>query len=127
MNPVAHDILTRRIKQLGNLPAMPTILSSVCDALSMQASKIDVDKIEKTISYDKSLTAQCLRMANSALFRQRGDVETVREAILSLGLWRIRDLVFSCSLPLMFPNPGKIVGRDFFGGMRSASLCLHKS
>ena len=83
MNPVTYDILTQRVKRMGTLPAMPTILTTLCEALSARASQIDVHQIAKTISYDKSLTAQCLRIANSALFRQRGDVVTVREAVLA--------------------------------------------
>jgi len=114
VNPVTYDILTQRVKRMGTLPAMPTILATLCEALSARASEIDVNRIAQTISYDKSLTAQCLRMANSALFRQRGDVATVREAVLALGFWRIRDLAFSCSLPLMFANLGSGVGREVF-------------
>ena len=114
MNPVTYEILTQRVRRMHNLPAMPTILATLCEALSARASKIDVNRIAQTISYDKSLTAQCLRIANSALYRQRGDVATVREAVLALGLWRIRDLAFSCSLPLMFANLGKGVGKEVF-------------
>lgn len=114
MNPVTYDILTQRVKRMGTLPAMPTILTTLCEALSARASQIDVHRIAQTISYDKSLTAQCLRIANSALFRQRGDVATVREAVLALGLWRIRDLAFSCSLPLMFANLSSGVGKEVF-------------
>jgi HD-like signal output (HDOD) protein len=114
VNPVTCEILTRRVKQLGNLPAMPAILTTLCDTLSVPASKVDVDKIVKTISYDKSLVAQCLRIANSALYRQRGDVATVRDAILTLGLWRIRDLAFSCNLPQMFSNLNCAVPKECF-------------
>ena len=114
MNPVTYDILTQRIKQLGNLPAMPAILASLCEALSQKSSQIDVEKVVRQISYDKSLTAQCLRLANSALFRQRGDVASVRDAVLALGLWRIRDLAFSCSLPMMFANVKTTVGKEVF-------------
>ena len=114
MNPVTYDILTQRIKQLGNLPAMPAILSRLCETLSRKSNQIDVEKVVQEISYDKSLTAQCLRLANSALFRQRGDVSSVREAVFALGLWRIRDLVFSCSLPLMFANLKTTVGKEVF-------------
>ena len=114
VNPVTYDILTQRVKRMGTLPAMPTILTSLCEALSVRASKIDINRIARTISYDKALTAQCLRVANSALFRQRGDVATVREAVLALGLWRIRDLAFSCSLPLMFGNLSSGVGKEIF-------------
>jgi len=111
---VTYDILTQRIKQVGNLPAMPTVLSTICEALSVRTSKIDVEHVVKTISFDESLAAQCLRLANSALFRQRGDVSTVREAVMALGLWRIRDLAFSCSLPLMFANSNCVVAKEAF-------------
>ena len=114
MDPVTYDKLARRAKHLGNLPAMPVILSTLTDALSVNASKVDVDKIVETISYDKSLAAQCLRMANSALYRQRGDVALIREAVLTLGLWRIRDLAFSCNLPLMFSNLNCVVPKEAF-------------
>jgi putative nucleotidyltransferase with HDIG domain len=114
VNPVTYDILTQRVKRMKNLPAMPIILATLCKALSARGNKIDVNRVTQTISYDKSLTAQCLRMANSALFRQRGDVATVREAVLALGLWRIRDLAFSCNLPLMFANLSSSVGKEMF-------------
>jgi HD-like signal output (HDOD) protein len=114
VNPVTYDILTQRIRQLGNLPAMPAILSRLCETLSYKSNQIDVDKVVEQISYDKSLAAQCLRLANSALFRQRGDVTSVREAVFALGLWRIRDLAFSCSLPMMFANLKTTVGKEVF-------------
>jgi HD-like signal output (HDOD) protein len=114
VNPVTYDILTQRIKQVENLPAMPAILSRLCETLSQKNNQVDIDKVVEQISYDKSLSAQCLRLANSALFRQRGDVSTVREAVFSLGLWRIRDLAFSCSLPMMFANLKGTVGKQVF-------------
>jgi HD-like signal output (HDOD) protein len=114
VNPVTYDILTQRIKQLRNLPAMPAVLSRLCDTLSQQSNQIDVDKVVEEISYDKSLAAQCLRMANSALFRQRGEVSSVREAVFALGMWRIRDLAFSCSMPMLFANLKTTVGKEVF-------------
>lgn len=112
VNPVTCDILTKRAKQLGNLPAMPRILATLAEALQTPVSQVDVGRIVQTISYDKSLAAQCLRMANSALYRQRGDVSTVSEAVLTLGLWRIRDLVFSCTLPQMFASLKGVVPKE---------------
>ena len=114
MNPVTYEILTRRVKQLGNLPAMPVILATLTDVLGGPANKVDVDKVAQTIGYDESLSAQCLRMANSALYRQRGDVGSVREAVLTLGLWRIRDLAFACNLPLMFASLDCAVRKECF-------------
>ncbi len=114
MNPVTYDILTQRIKHLGSLPAMPAVLSRLCETLSDTSNQIDIEKVVREISYDESLAAQCLRLANSALFRQRGEVSSVREAVLALGLWRIRDLAFSSSLPMMFANLKSAIGKEVF-------------
>lgn len=93
---------------------MPMVLKTLNDELSTPVNQVDVDRLVRTISYDKSLVAQCLRMANSALYRQRGDVNTVGEAVLSLGILRIRDLVFSCTLPQMFTSLNGIVPKEVF-------------
>jgi putative nucleotidyltransferase with HDIG domain len=93
---------------------MPRVLAALNEALSVNAGKADVDKIVRTIAYDKSLAAQCLRMANSVLYRQRAEVTTIREAVLSLGLWRIRDLAFSCNLPLLFSSLDCVVPKEVF-------------
>lgn len=102
MNAATESILTKKVNQLNNLPAMPSVLSSLGECLSQNASTVDIGRVVELISYDKSLAMQCLRVANSALFRRRNNVETVREAVLALGLSRIRDLVYSCSLPKLF-------------------------
>jgi HD-like signal output (HDOD) protein len=87
-----------------------------------------VAKLVQAISYDKSLVAQCLRMANSPLYRQRGDVNTVGEAVLTLGILRIRDLVYSCAMPRMFMTLNGIVPKEVFWrhalGTALLSQCL---
>ena len=114
MNSVTHEILLKRASQLGNLPAMPKVLRTLNEELSVPVGQVNLDKLVRTISYDKSLAAQCLRMANSALYRQRGDVNTVSEAVLTLGILRIRDLVFSCSLPRIFTTLNGVVPKEVF-------------
>lgn len=101
MNPATASLLQRKISEIGNLPAMPAILRSLGECLSASPTEANLDRIVELISYDKSLAAQCLRMANSALFRRRAEVDTVRGAVLALGMWRIRDVVYSCTLPAM--------------------------
>jgi putative nucleotidyltransferase with HDIG domain len=102
MNAATQSILTKKVNELNNLPAMPSVLIALAECLSQNAAKVDVSRVVELISCDESLAMQCLRVANSALFRRRNDVETVRDAVLALGLTRIRDLVYSCSLPKLF-------------------------
>src|SRR5262249_42837931 len=81
---------------------MPSILQSLGECLTSSPSDVNVDRVVALISYDKSLVAQCLRMANSALFGRRVPIDSVRGAVLALGMWRIRDIVYSCTLPMVF-------------------------
>ncbi len=104
MNPAASTLLHRKVTELGNIPAMPSILSSLAECLNAPPSDGSIQRIVELISYDKSLAAQCLRTANSALFAGRVQVDSVKRAVLSLGIWRIRDVVYSCSLPGIFSN-----------------------
>ena len=102
MNSETNKLLLRKVSELGNLPAMPVVLQRLGKELSVGAMETNIDRVVELISYDKSLAAQCLRIGNSALFRGRREVESVRSAVLSLGLTRVRDIVYSCSLPTLF-------------------------
>jgi HD-like signal output (HDOD) protein len=95
-------MLQRRVSELGSLPVMPSILQSLGTCLSANAGDMNIDRIVELISYDKSLAAQCLRVANSAMFAGRTEVESIRQAVLALGIQRVRDIVYSCSLPKPF-------------------------
>lgn len=102
MNPAADKLLQQKVRELGNLPAMPLVLNSLGECLGASPSDGNIQRIVELISYDKSLAAQCLRVSNSALFGRRIEVDSVRKAVLALGFWRIRDVVYSCSLPQIF-------------------------
>jgi putative nucleotidyltransferase with HDIG domain len=104
MKPATVNLLQRRVSELGNLPAMPSVLRSLGECLSASPGDANVERIVELISYDKSLAAQCLRVANSALFRRRVEVDSVRGAVLALGMWRIRNITYSCTLPGVFSN-----------------------
>jgi HD-like signal output (HDOD) protein len=95
-------MLQRRISELGSLPVMPSILQSLGACLNASPAELDITRIVELISYDKSLAAQCLRVANSAIFARQSEVESIRQAVLALGIRRIRDIVYSCSLPQLF-------------------------
>src|SRR5271155_2834405 len=114
MNAATTQLLNQRIKELGNLPVLPTVLHSLGECLSRSAETVDVERVVDLISYDESLAAQCLRIANSALFQHRGHVRTVREAVRAMGLARVRDLVYSCRLPALFGNVKQGMAADIF-------------
>jgi putative nucleotidyltransferase with HDIG domain len=114
MKAATSALLVRKVNNLSNLPAVPSILKSLGETLSASPSDVNVPRIVDLISYDKSLAAQCLRMAKSAFFSRRAEITSLKAAVLSLGLKRIRDIVYSCSLPTLFGGAKKGMARDTF-------------
>ena len=97
------DRLHARITSIDAMPTIPVILRPLLHCLDQPAEQIDVDRIVELVSYDKTIAAQCVRMANSALFGRSQPVESVRTAVMNLGMWRVRDLLFSNSLTQVIP------------------------
>lgn len=72
---------------------------------------------EKVILADQVLTARILRAANSAFYRGLRKVDTIRDAIVRLGIEEVLRLAvevsvgqaYRCSTPLM----NKLIGRDW--------------
>jgi HD-like signal output (HDOD) protein len=93
---------------------MNAVLRSLSECLSQDPSTVSIEKIVDLISYDKSLASQCLRMANSALFQRKTTVESIRDAVVALGIRNIRDLVYSLSIPKLFANAKSGMRPDIF-------------
>jgi putative nucleotidyltransferase with HDIG domain len=86
-----------KIRALDSIPTLPTIVQPLISILRTPAEEVNVERVVELVSYDSSIAAQCLRMANSPLFG-RHNTETVRSAILALGLKRIEAIVLGCCL-----------------------------
>jgi putative nucleotidyltransferase with HDIG domain len=114
MTTAAIDRLRTHIANIDAMPTIPVILRPLLRCLDQPAEEIDVDRIVGLISQDKSIVAQCLRMANSALFMRSKPAETIRAAVMSLGMWRVRDLFFSNTLSHIIPANCWVVDPEVF-------------
>lgn len=114
MNPAIASLLQRKVSKLGNLPAMPVVLQSLGECLGAGLSEANIHRVVELISYDKSLAAQCLRLANSPLIGMRGEVASVKAAVMALGLGRVRDVVYSCTIPGLFSGARSGMAPDTF-------------
>jgi len=106
-NPPARidvAVLRKRIDTLENIPCLPAILMPVLRHLEGPADQIDVQKIVDLVSHDKSLAAQVLHMANSPIYGQWQRVESIRSAVVTLGLARLREIVVSCCMLNVTPK-----------------------
>jgi HD-like signal output (HDOD) protein len=91
----------RRKKRLTGILGqdLPTLPAYVMDLNALLGSPtVDLKKVGKIIRTDPSLSAQVLRLCNSALFGLRRRVVSIEQAAILLGTERLRTLVLTCSL-----------------------------
>ena len=75
--------------------------------------EVNIEKMAEFISQDVSLTGTLLRWANSALFGQRFQVDTIKKAIIVLGTDIVESLVLSESVNrAIMVKPPQIKGFD---------------
>jgi len=78
------------------------------------------------ISRDPSLAAQCLRMINSPLFGMRYPIDTVRGAVMGLGVNRVRQIAMACSLLKAFAGKGVVPARALWAHSLAVAMVAQK-
>lgn len=96
--------LMKKLEGIGQMPTLPVSLLPVLRYMEQPVDKLQVKQVVEFISQDKSLAAQSLHLANSPLYGRWQKVDTVRDAVVSLGLQRMRDIVVSCSVLTLMPK-----------------------
>jgi HD-like signal output (HDOD) protein len=114
VNLQTSKMLQRRVSELGSLPVMPSILQSLRTCLNASPANLEIARIVELISYDKSLAVQCLHVANSAIFARQVEADSIRQAVMAVGIQRIRDNVYSCSLPQLFSGAQRGMAQSTF-------------
>jgi putative nucleotidyltransferase with HDIG domain len=96
MTTVAEDI----IKRVESFPAMSSAAVKVLSLLD--DPDYDPIKVENALRQDPSLTANILRLSNSAYFGLSSKVGSIRQALVLLGWKRLSQLVLtSCVTAIM--------------------------
>ncbi|MFH0878951.1 MAG: HDOD domain-containing protein [Lentisphaerota bacterium] len=84
------------VMKIRSFPSMPAFVGQVITLLS--DPNADVDKIALRIKFDAGMTANILRLANSAEFGSHRSVRSLQEAIVRLGLKQLFQLVVACGM-----------------------------
>lgn len=97
-------LLDRIVETIGELPASPTVVSSVMGLTN--DLNTDINQLSRVLSADQSLAAKVLRLSNSPFYGRMRGVATLEEAIMILGFFTIRSLVVASSAYSMFNRGG---------------------
>jgi putative nucleotidyltransferase with HDIG domain len=83
------------IANLGDLPPLPQVAAQVLRLAADPDSS--TDDLQRVIATDQALTAQILKIANSAMFGMMREVKTLTQAIMTLGFSTIKSVVIASS------------------------------
>lgn len=101
--PLAGDPVARQNRKLALMAALsdglPTLPAYVFELNSLlAATPVNLKRVGEVIRTDPSLTAQLLRLCNSAFLGCRERITHIEHAVMLVGTERLRTLVLTCSL-----------------------------
>ncbi|MBE0437505.1 MAG: HDOD domain-containing protein [Methylomicrobium sp.] len=101
------------IEKVGSLYTLPDVALHVNELLS--SDKASNDQLEEIIVHDPALTAQLLKLVNSAYYGFPGKVDTVSRAISMIGRQELRNIVIATSVASTFQDiPEDLVDMETF-------------
>ncbi|WP_431064379.1 HDOD domain-containing protein [Methylotuvimicrobium sp.] len=101
------------IEKVGSLYTLPDVALRVNGLLS--SDKASNDQLEEIIVHDPALTAQLLKLVNSAYYGFPGKVDTVSRAISMIGRQELRNIVIATSVASTFQDiPEDLVDMETF-------------
>jgi putative nucleotidyltransferase with HDIG domain len=91
--PTSAERLARIVRDVEQLPPMPASLVRIMRALDNP--KTSASQIADLLSLDQALTANVLRVANSALMGYGPPCASVQDAVVRVGFQRVRSIVMA--------------------------------
>ena len=109
MNEEKFSVIMAQVKAFPAMPAAAAKLLSLLDD-----SDSTPEQIQEVLRYDPGLTANILKLTNSAYFGIPSKVSSVRQAIILLGWKRLIQLVMTVCMSPLINKP--VPGYDLQGG-----------
>jgi putative nucleotidyltransferase with HDIG domain len=108
------DTIRERVQRIDTMPAIPAVFLPLLKMLSSSTEDVKVDEVVRLVSYDNTIAAQCLRVASSPLFGLSKLPQSIKSAVMSLGLRRVETILLTCCLGQAFPAEKWVLDPDVF-------------
>ena len=101
---MAEQDVKRFIKQFNDLSTTPALLGKILSLFGDDSKSIT--ELCSLISYDPAMAERVLKVANSSFFAHSGQIKDIQQAVLFLGLDRIKSIAVGMTVMNIFPAPG---------------------
>jgi len=88
--------VVNRLIETQEFATLPPVATHVLNML--EDDNVDIRKVSTIIETDPSLTLKLLRVANSPLYATRTEINSIQQAIITLGLNRLINIVLGVSI-----------------------------
>lgn len=99
----------RVVSNIRNLPTPPIVFHQIQKVIN--DPNVSAEQIASILSEDPAMSVKVLRLTNSAFYGLSREIESVKHAVIIVGLEAIKNLVLSASVLDMFK--GKNIDDDF--------------
>ncbi|MBX3118888.1 MAG: HDOD domain-containing protein [Fimbriimonadaceae bacterium] len=83
------------MQAVQDLPPLPAMITKILE--ETQKEDVSASTLEKLLSSDQALAVKTLRVVNSAYYGLEGQVSSLSQAVVILGIQQLRNLVLSVS------------------------------
>ena len=90
--------IVERVKTIEAMPSIPTIFLPLMELMNLPPERVKLDELVKLVSHDNTIAAQCLRVASSPLFGLAKPPDSIKAAVMSLGIARVETILLTCVL-----------------------------
>jgi putative nucleotidyltransferase with HDIG domain len=95
-------LIRERVNSIETTPSIPAVFLPLLDMLNLPPDAVKLNDVVKLVSYDNTIAAQCLRVASSPLFGLAKAPDTIKAAVISLGLRRVQTILLTCCMGKAF-------------------------
>jgi putative nucleotidyltransferase with HDIG domain len=100
LEPTAAMVFDHFHANLKNLPALPQYAGRIF--AMVEKPDVDVQELTRLIAQDSMISGQVLKAANSVYYSRGIDIESVRDAVVRLGLKEVKDVAAAASTIALF-------------------------
>lgn len=101
--PSKEALVTAHAAMKGvSLPAVPQVILDINDEL--QKSDADLSKVADLISQDTVTSGATLKIVNSPLFSLRREIDSIQQAVMMLGVEKVKSMVVASALKQAFQD-----------------------
>ena len=106
------SLVPQVLRSLKNLPPFPMVAQRAL--LLLNKSEVSIQELVEVVKFDPAITANILRISNSAYFGLRREIHSLHQALLLLGTQELLKIIIASGATRLFsaPTPGYFTERQ---------------